>query len=178
MTGAAPTYNDLEGRTAGFVSRLIAFSIDVVIVVVTIGILTWVVGQIEVLFEEFLPRDLRLQQGFAFAIPFIVALYFIGFWALTGSTIGKWVLGLRVVRADGSPPTTGRSAIRFVGYLISAIVFFLGFIWVLFDEERRAWHDDLAGTWVVYDFRRRPQGAVFSHKIEGAEADGTEIDEP
>jgi uncharacterized RDD family membrane protein YckC len=101
-----------------------------------------------------------------FAIPFIIGLYYVGLWALVGATIGKGLLGLRVVRADGYPPTIGRSLIRFIGYGLSAIVFFLGYIWVLFDNEHRAWHDDLAGTWVIYDFKRRQQGEVYSHRIE------------
>ena len=160
-------YTALEGRVAGFVTRLIAFSIDAVLLVVTVGLLGWVVLQIETLFEDFLPRDLNLQTVYLFATPFIIAFYFVGMWALAGATIGKWFLGLRVVGNDGFPPSMGRSLLRFIGYGLSAIVFFLGFIWVLFDEERRAWHDDLAGTWVVYDFQRRSQGEVYSHRVEG-----------
>lgn len=159
-------YGDLEGRVAGFISRLVAFSVDAVLLVVLIGALSWVVAQIEVLFEAFLPRDFDLRNGFLIAVPLIIAFYYVGQWALTGATVGKWLLGLRVVRADGNPPTIARSLIRFVGYGLSAIVFFLGFIWVLFDEERRAWHDELAGTWVVYDFQQRPRGEVYSHRVE------------
>lgn len=159
-------YTDLEGRVAGFISRLVAFSIDAVLIVIVVGLLAWVVSQVEILFETFLPRDIDLVKSYVFAVPFIIGLYYVGLWALTGATIGKWFLGLRVVRADGFPPTIGRSLIRFIGYALSAIVFFLGFIWVLFDDERRGWHDELAGTWVVYDFQRQHQGEVFSHRVE------------
>ncbi len=165
MSGSGD-YNELEGRVAGFISRFVAFSIDAVLLVILIAALSWVVKQVEVLFETFLPRDFDLGGSFLIAVPFIISVYYIGSWALTGATIGKWFLGLRVVRADGNPPTIARSLIRFVGYGLSAIVFFLGYIWVLFDEERRAWHDELAGTWVVYDFQRRPRGEVYSHRVE------------
>ena len=93
-----------------------------------------------------MPRDLSLGGAYVFAVPLIIGAYYVGLWALTGATVGKWLLGLRIVGPDGNPPTIGRSVIRFIGYGLSAIVFFLGYIWVLFDEERRAWHDDLAGT--------------------------------
>jgi len=166
MTGGAD-YTELEGRVAGFVSRLVAFSIDAVLIVVIVGMLSWVVSQVENLFEVFFDRDFRLTTAYVLAIPVIIGLYYIGLWALTGATIGKWTLGLRVVRADGYPPTIGRSIIRFIGYGLSAIVFFLGFIWALFDDEHRAWHDELAGTWVVYDFQRRQRGEVYSHRVEG-----------
>lgn len=158
-------FTQLEGRVAGFISRLVAFVIDVVLLVILVGLGSWVTTHIEALFELFMKRELRLEEIYVFSIPFIVAVYFVGLWAFTGATIGKWTLGLRVVRADGFPPTIGRSLIRFIGYLISAIVFFLGFIWILFDDEHRGWHDELAGTWVVYDFQRRTQGEVYSHRV-------------
>jgi uncharacterized RDD family membrane protein YckC len=166
---AANDYNQLEGRVAGFVSRLVALGIDAVLLMVFIGLLGLVVVQIENLFERFLPRDLNLQNLFVLATPLIIAFYFVGLWALTGATVGKRILGLRVVSADGFPPTIGRSLIRLVGYGLSALVFFLGFLWVLVDEDRRAWHDELAGTWVVYDFSRRHQGEVYSHRVESAD---------
>lgn len=163
---AGESFSSLDGRVAGFISRLVAFSIDAVLVVLTVGVLSWVITQIEIVFESFLPRDFNLHGGFLFAIPFVVALYYIGLWALTGATVGKSLLGLRVVGADGFPPSIGRSIIRFIGYGLSAIVFFLGFIWILFDNEHRGWHDELAGTWVIYDFHRRSQGEVYSHRVE------------
>ena len=159
-------YGELEGRVAGFVSRLVAFSIDAVLLVILIAAGSWITVQIERIFEAFLPKDLGLGGAYVFAVPIIIGGYYVGLWALTGATIGKWLLGLRVVGADGNPPTIARSLIRFVGYGLSAVVFFLGYIWVLFDEERRAWHDELAGTWVVYDFQRRPRGEVYSHRVE------------
>ena len=162
-----PAFTDLEGRVAGFISRAVAFAIDAVLIVVLVGAMSWVSVQIETLFETFFRnRDFDLRGMFLFAVPFIILLYYAGSWSLTGATVGKWLLGLRVVRADGNPPTFLRSLIRFVGYGLSAIVFFLGYIWVLFDNERRAWHDELAGTWVVYDFQRRPEGEVYSHRVE------------
>jgi uncharacterized RDD family membrane protein YckC len=159
-------YGELEGRVAGFISRLVAFSIDAVLLVMLVATGSWIVVQIERIFETFLPTDLSLGGAYVFAIPVIIGAYYVGLWALTGATIGKWLIGLRIVGADGSPPTIGRSLIRFIGYGLSAIVFFLGYIWVLFDDERRAWHDELAGTWVVYDFQRRQRGEVYSHRVE------------
>jgi uncharacterized RDD family membrane protein YckC len=161
-------YSELEGRTAGFVSRAVAFTTDLVVVVFMAGMLTFVATNLESLLETFIPgRDFRLVDALVVLVPLVIALYYIGLWALTGATVGKWLLGLRVVGTDGSPPTILRSTIRFVGYGISAIVFFLGYLWVLVDDDRRAWHDDLAGTWVVYDFQRRPEGSVYSQRLEG-----------
>ena len=39
--------------------------------------------------------------------------------------------------------------VRLFGYFVSAFVFYLGFIWILFDKRKRGWHDMMAGTIVV-----------------------------
>jgi uncharacterized RDD family membrane protein YckC len=77
------------------------------------------------------------------------AAYLAGFWALAGTTPGKWVLGLRVVRSDGSRLGPGRALLRYLGYLISALPLWLGFVWIAFDRQKRGWHDLLADTRVV-----------------------------
>jgi uncharacterized RDD family membrane protein YckC len=78
------------------------------------------------------------------------AAYFIGFWTWRGQTPGMMLLGLRIARdADGAPPGLARSILRYVGYVISGIVLFIGFIWVAFDRKKQGWHDKIAGTVVV-----------------------------
>lgn len=83
-------------------------------------------------------------------IPLIIAVYFVGLWRLSGQTVGKWLLGIRVVSADGGPVSLGRAMLRLVGYLLSALPLYAGFLWVLIDPQRRALHDRLARTFVVY----------------------------
>jgi uncharacterized RDD family membrane protein YckC len=90
-----------------------------------------------------------------------VALYLPVSWALTGQSVGKFILGLQIVRANPKHPTeTGlsfaRSVVRGCGYWLSALPLGLGFLWILADPHRRAWHDILAGTRVVY----RPRVAI------------------
>lgn len=160
-------FDELEGRVAGFFSRAVAFSTDLVIIVLLSAAIVFVANAFETILTRFLPhREFYLINTLVFVIPVVIAIYYIGSWALTGATIGKWLLGLRVVGADGAPPTVLRSAIRFVGYAVSAIVFFLGYLWVLVDDERRAWHDDMAGTWVIYDFQRKHEGEVYAQRLE------------
>ncbi len=54
------------------------------------------------------------------------------------------------MRKDGRKISFGRAILRFFAYWISAIPFFLGFFWVLWDPKRRGWHDKIAGTQVLY----------------------------
>jgi uncharacterized RDD family membrane protein YckC len=71
-------------------------------------------------------------------------------WAY-GLTPGKWMLGLGVVKRDtGLPVGFWRMALRqTIGQWLAAIVCYLGFIWVLFDENRQGWHDKIAKTLVI-----------------------------
>jgi uncharacterized RDD family membrane protein YckC len=87
------------------------------------------------------------------AIIFGVA-YFPYFWSRQGSgngqTPGMRIMGIRVVRdIDGGPVTGGMAILRFIGYIVSQIVFYIGFIWVFVDKRRRGWFDLIAGTVVI-----------------------------
>ena len=83
-------------------------------------------------------------------LQLVSAVYFVGFWAWRAQTPGMMLLGLRIARAtDGTPPGLGRSILRYIGFFISAIVLFIGFIWIAFDSRKQGWHDKIAGTVVV-----------------------------
>ena len=79
----------------------------------------------------------------------LVALF--GWLFAHGTTLGKAALGLRVVRTDGRPPGFGTMAVReTVGKSLSLIYAGVGFLWGLWDPDRQAWHDKLAGTVVLH----------------------------
>jgi len=145
----------LNGRVAGFVTRLFAFVADIVICVAIVATGGWIAVLFEGLADQLnLRLPVSLDAIYVLFIPLIVALYFVMFWSLTGRTIGKWLLGLRVVDSRGRPPTVGHSIVRVIGYVISMVVFWLGYVWVIIDDNRRAWHDHMAKTWVIYDYSR------------------------
>jgi uncharacterized RDD family membrane protein YckC len=80
----------------------------------------------------------------------ITIVYFVGFWTWRGQTPGMMLFGLRIAReVDGSLPGLARSILRYVGYFISQLPLFLGFIWIGFDKRKQGWHDKIAGTVVV-----------------------------
>jgi uncharacterized RDD family membrane protein YckC len=92
-----------------------------------------------------------IPAGIAAVSSFIPLIYFFGLVAVTGRTIGKSVMGIRVVRADGTRLSAARSFLRVIAYLVSLLPVFAGFVWVLFDRDRRGWHDHLVGSRVVYE---------------------------
>ena len=63
-----------------------------------------------------------------------------------GQTIGKMLVGIRVVSADGEPVAFGAALLRFAGYLASLLPFGVGFLMAGLRRDKRALHDLLAGT--------------------------------
>ncbi len=165
-TGALNEDSDsLQGYYAGFASRAVAIIIDYAIIVVVSGV---VVGALALFFSipsvmrfinwlnSVLPGSINIFDGLtspAFGAIFLILfqfVYYIFFFATTGQTIGKAVMGLRVVTTDGKRMGVRRSFIRTVCYTISLMPLGLGFLWVLGEDRRRAWQDKIAHTYVLY----------------------------
>jgi uncharacterized RDD family membrane protein YckC len=87
----------------------------------------------------------------AIIIPQILGLlYSVVFIGWKGATPGKMLFKIKVVQPDGSPITFGRAFLRYIGYFISSIILGIGYIMAFFDNEKRALHDRIAGTRVIY----------------------------
>jgi uncharacterized RDD family membrane protein YckC len=81
----------------------------------------------------------------------LMALYYILLEGLAGATLGKWALGLRVVRSDGGKPGLARSALRNLLRLVDGLPVFntVGVVLILRSPERARFGDRVAGTRVV-----------------------------
>ena len=79
---------------------------------------------------------------------FLVCGYFVLLHGLDGRTVGKWLFGLRVVGVDHERITYGQALIRWTAALLSAPLL-VGFLRILWNREKRGWHDLLARTWVI-----------------------------
>ena len=78
------------------------------------------------------------------------ATIFLLFWIKKQATPGKLLLQMKIIdfKTKGAP-SVKQLIIRLIGYIISTIPMFLGFFWVIFDKNKRGWHDYLSGTEVV-----------------------------
>ncbi len=92
------------------------------------------------------PLGRTLYQIFLLAISFF---YFTGFWVHGGQTLGLRTWKLRLVAHDGSSVTWPQATQRFALASVSWLCFGLGFLWVLVDREKLAWHDRFSGTRLV-----------------------------
>ena len=78
------------------------------------------------------------------------ALYFVISWSRGGQTIGMRAWRVRLVDAQGGSPGWRRALLRFVLATLSLLAAGAGFIYCLFDADRRAWHDVMLGTRVLH----------------------------
>jgi len=119
----------------GFWRRWFASALDGIILVVLGGFIAragdtsgWLTGTLEIL---------------------IFLTYMIWFKASMGTTLGYHVLDMKIVSINGAQLTVKQIVIRLISSIFSALVFGLGFIWIAFDANKQAWHDKVAGTYVI-----------------------------
>jgi hypothetical protein len=127
--GAAPAGDLTLLPKPSFLDRTAAFALDVVLVLIAAGML-----------------DRRHDEGFFFALLFA---YCVGFWTWRGTTIGGIVCNLQVIRTNGQPLRFPDALVRALASLFSFAALGLGVLWILKDDDRQAWHDKIAGTFVV-----------------------------
>lgn len=165
--------NNLKGYYAGFISRLLAYSVDIIIIVVVLIFAGWMLNTVSTIFQfgflESIATIFQIWITSAIVILFSAG-YYIFFWTLVGRTPGKLLLGLRVISHNGRPITFWQAVRRYIGYFISAFGLYIGYLWVLFDNRRQGWHDKLAGTYVVYEWEARP-GTFVAKRIEDQQSE-------
>ncbi|MCX5789553.1 MAG: RDD family protein [Elusimicrobia bacterium] len=145
---------------AFFSERVLAFGVDLALAVV---------GYLLTLKVVF-PRYSVSLNPHAYAWTWLWAAVFIAYQAYTNAegrrSWGKALVGIHVADLQGQPLTLGRSALRSVCYILSC-VFYLGFLWPLFNRRLQGWHDLIARTVVMQDESRagRPLVAAAAWAI-------------
>ncbi|HIA15910.1 MAG TPA: RDD family protein [Dehalococcoidia bacterium] len=60
------------------------------------------------------------------------------------------MVGIRIVNHSHEKPGRSKALIReLTGKPLGSIPMYLGFAWILWDSERRGWHDHIAKTHVI-----------------------------
>ncbi|BBO18847.1 conserved hypothetical protein [Candidatus Brocadia pituitae] len=133
--------NKTVGKKADLFRRGLASAIDPFIVMILYLILGSILGAI-------FGRGIK---GFAFVIVTTGYVYFLSQLLSKGMTLGKWLLGVKVVeKLTGNSPGFWRMILReTIGKFVSGLVFSLGYFWAIWDKDGQAWHDKIAGTVVV-----------------------------
>jgi uncharacterized RDD family membrane protein YckC len=143
--------NDRSDDYAGFVTRAIAFAIDVALIDLAAAFVAVVVGLgISALDVPDWVVTVTIAVGGVAYVAWFVG-YFATFWSTTGQSPGARIMGVRVVCARSDGPVSLRAAVvRLGGMLLAAIPLFAGFLLILVDDRRRGLQDRLARTVVRY----------------------------
>jgi uncharacterized RDD family membrane protein YckC len=135
---STPTVTTREPEYAGFWIRFAAYIIDCVILFIF------------ALFIFFITHFIRFFFFMPFSGMVVVWLYFWLFTGLKGQTPGKMAVGIKVVNAGGTLPGLGIAALReILGKIVSSLVFYLGYLWIIWDGKKQGWHDKIGGTYVI-----------------------------
>lgn len=134
--------NNHKDICAGFSKRLVAFLIDCILFHLLWWLFSFSFSKSAVFFHYTLEDVLYYSAR---------TLLFAFFLSKNGATPGKSIMGLRVIAADGSPITFGRALYReSIGRYLSTIIVHIGYLFILFDQEKKALHDIVSDTRVVF----------------------------
>ena len=145
----------LQGKYAGFASRFIAFAVDVG---VSLGVFMLALAAISFAAKVLTGTDIAWNKGDIWVIIAYAVWQFIYFaysWAASGRTVGMALFGVRVVRDDGTEVSGRRAVVRTLALPLSFLFLGLGFLGILLGDRRRALHDVIAGTAVIYSWDAR-----------------------
>jgi uncharacterized RDD family membrane protein YckC len=124
---------------AGAGIRLVSYIIDAIIL--------WVIGAIVGLIF------MALGVGYVAAsisIGLLISLGYFTYFFGNGQTPGMKVMKIKLCGTDGTYPIGyGKGFLRWIGMLISGLVIYIGFLWILIDKDKQGWHDKIADTYVV-----------------------------
>jgi uncharacterized RDD family membrane protein YckC len=158
---------DFQGERAGFVSRLIAVCVDVLLIflivlgtIAVLWMLSYIVdptssGSLISGSEDRVPKTLvMVAYGY-----FLNWVYWTVCWATSGRTLGNLLMGLRVVNYRGTHQRWGGALLRST----FCMVFPFGLLWVIFSRANRSLQDTVLRTSVIYDWVVRIPG--FGPKV-------------
>ncbi|MBH9187758.1 RDD family protein [Pseudomonas aeruginosa] len=142
---------------AGLVRRLVAMFYDFLLCVALMMVVTLVYQQgiLRLIYGSDHLRELA-DRGALIGDPLLSTLlvfalfgFFAKFWTHNGQTLGMQVWGLRVQNRDGSAISLLQALLRFMIAIASWLCLGLGFLWMLWDKDKRTWHDRYSESQVV-----------------------------
>lgn len=138
------TLTHTNAHTPGLIRRLAAILYDGLLLIALLFVATAI---ITLPFGN--PSGAMLLGFQLFIFEIIPLIFFTGFWIRGGQTLGMRAWRLKLVRMDGEDISWSDALKRHFAALFSILLFGLGFIWILFDPQKFAWHDRLSKTQLI-----------------------------
>ena len=159
----------LLGRYAGFASRFTGFVVDAA---TSTGLFALALAAISFAASVLTGNAINWNRSdLPLALAYVgwLFIYYAYSWAASGKTFGMALLGVRVLRSDGADAGARRAVVRTLALPLSFLFFGLGFLGILLGDRRRALHDVIAGTVVVYSWDARAARLRFLSRGSPAE---------
>ena len=138
---------------AGFWSRAAARIIDLVIIIAAFNLI-YLVDRLGA--DAGLWTGMGLAEGFSMANVFrglffltFPVFYYVYLHAMYGQTFGKMALKIKVVNEDETPLDYRKAFLRWLGYFLCDLTFYIGYLWAAFDPRKQGLHDKVCRTVVV-----------------------------
>jgi uncharacterized RDD family membrane protein YckC len=148
-----PAVNGTGSAYAGLATRIIAFAADAAV----INVVAWTVGLVLGLALSLFNLDKDLETLLAVVGGFLAIVwsiaYFTFFWSTTGQTPGCRLMSIEVRMASGEEMRARRAFVRVLALTLDILTLGVGLLMILFDRRRRALHDRVVGSVVVYVFK-------------------------
>ena len=141
-----------EWANPGLARRLAAICYDSFLVAAVLLVaIALVVVPLNLIYggENFNAGDLRSNPFYIAYLFCVIAGFHILFWIRGGQTLGMRSWRLRVLRADGQGLRFKDALLRYLAAMLSLAALGLGFLWVLVDKDKLAWHDRISKTRLV-----------------------------
>jgi uncharacterized RDD family membrane protein YckC len=145
----------LQGRYAGLASRFAAFALDEGVIT---GVFMLVLASASFVASVLTGKSIHWDRSNLWVVLAFLGwqfLYFAYSWGASGKTSGMAVFGVRVVQPDGTYVSARQAVVRTLALPLSFLLLGLGFLGILVGDRRRALHDVIAGTAVVYSWDAR-----------------------
>lgn len=142
-----------EDIYAGFFTRLAAYLIDTLFLFACLAIPRFIFWIIELSSpDNFLTKEILFSFSlWNIAEYLICTAYFVLLTYMSGMTLGKKAMRIKVVAKDGGKPSLLSIIYReTIGKYLSAIILYVGYLLIGIDKEKRGLHDMLADTLVIY----------------------------
>ncbi|MHA7129845.1 RDD family protein [Algoriphagus namhaensis] len=150
---------EIQKHLADRTGRLLAYLIDIVPIIAAVGLIFYFFFGFDEVLSAYLVRGEAVEPREAFLaqrsdirdISFLIwVLYCIIMESSPRQgTFGKSAMGIKVVDSQGNRLSLAKSALRNISKILSLVIVFLGFVWILFDKKRQGWHDKIQNTFVV-----------------------------
>ena len=149
---------------AGLIRRLAAMFYDFLLCIALLIVVTFIYKLILMGFYGEAQLKQLSDSGALDGDPLLSSLlllslfgFFSKFWTHNGQTLGMQVWGIRIQNADGTAISLWQALLRFLVAIASWLCLGLGFLWILWDKDKRSWHD-------IYSDSRTVQLPTTVHK--------------